>query len=257
LRAASPAARASILGTSGTALGAEENNQKQREPEASKTGRWNSPDSFDVASGKRISPPVGTIEMPQRVWQTAAERAAAMPALRTEIRGRPTGRRLVLCLAVIVSACAYHQGQGSATTASPPMQSTGQSTGVSIAAMSGSSGRSSAPVTCDTIDRFSRASFMAADQNHDGVIDEAEFAADAAAAFAAADKDHSYRLTAADFPNAPPDRFQLLNTSHSGYVTFNQLMQTKMAEFHQADTNGDGALTLDEVIQFNRRQAGC
>jgi hypothetical protein len=157
---------------------------------------------------------------------------------------------LALSLAAIVSACAYHQGQGTATTA-PPTQS------VSIAAMSGSSGQSGGPVTCEMIDRFSRISFMAADQNHDGVIDEAEFAADAAAAFAAADKNHSYRLTASDFPNAPPGRFQLLNTSHSGYVTFNELMKTKMAEFHQADTNGDGTLSLDEVIQFNRRQAGC
>jgi hypothetical protein len=192
----------------------------------------------------------GLIEMPQRVWLIAAERPATKPTHQAEIFRLPTCRGLALCLAIVVAACAYHQDEGTATTGSPT-----QST--SVAATSGSSGQSAAPATCDMIDRFSRTSFMAADQNHDGVVDEAEFAADAAAAFAAADKNHSYRLTQSDFPNAPPGRFELLNTSHSGYLTFNELMQTKMAEFHQADTNGDGALSLDEVIQFNRRQAGC
>jgi Ca2+-binding EF-hand superfamily protein len=116
---------------------------------------------------------------------------------------------------------------------------------------------SSANPACENLMQFSRITFAAADQNRDGVIDEAEFASDVAAAFAGQDANHDEKLTQSELAGAPPGTFERLNTSHTGALTFKEVRQAKLAEFQRADTNGDGVLSWSEVEQYNARQGGC
>lgn len=153
-----------------------------------------------------------------------------------------TCRGLAVCLVVAVSACA---SSGDERAASPTTTATPTS------ALSAEQSR------CDALARFSRMTFIAADRNHDGVIDEAEYVGDAAAAFAGEDVNRDYKLSRSELPDAPSGSFDRLNASHSGALTFDELMQAKMAEFQRADTNGDGVLSIDEVMRFNAQQGGC
>jgi hypothetical protein len=146
-------------------------------------------------------------------------------------------RGLAICLAAVVSACAATGGDRETATATPT-----QSSNVS---------------GCEAVARFSRISFIAADRNNDGVIDEAEFASDVAAAFAGEDKDLDGQLTRAELPDAPSGSFERVTASRGGAVTFKELMAAKMAEFERADTNNDGVLSIVEVARFNARQEGC
>ena len=145
---------------------------------------------------------------------------------------------LAVCLVVAVSACASREDERAAATPPAPSQSAEQS-------------------VCKTIARFRRITFMAADRNHDGVVDEAEYVGDVAAAFAGEDVNRNYQLTRSELPEAPSGTFERINTSHTGALTFNELMQAKMEEFQRADLNKDGVLTLQEVTRFNAQQGGC
>src|SRR5690349_12849024 len=125
-------------------------------------------------------------------------------------------RSLAVCVLAAASACS---SSGDQRAASPTAAATPVSTQQSA---------------CDAIVRFSRITFIAADRNHDGVIDEAEYVGDVAAAFAGEDVNRNYQLTRSELPEAPSGTFERLNTSHSGALTFNELMQAKMAEFQRA-----------------------
>ena len=153
-----------------------------------------------------------------------------------------TRRGLAVCLVVAVSACASSRDE---RAASPTTMAT---------LMSAQSAEQS---DCGALSRFSRMTFIAADRNHDGVIDEAEYAGDVVAAFAGEDANLDNQLSRSELPDAPSGTFDRLNSSHSGALTVKELMQAKMAEFQRADTNGDGVLSIDEVTRFNAQQGGC
>ena len=146
-------------------------------------------------------------------------------------------RGIVVCITVGVCACADQEQRTEVAQAAPTQYS-------------GSS-------VCETVSTFSKASFVAADRNNDGVIDEAEFVADAAGAFAGQDHDGDYQLTRAELPTAPAGSFETRDSDRSGTLTFPELMRTKAADFQRADINGDGVLSEIEVAQFNARQGGC
>jgi hypothetical protein len=156
---------------------------------------------------------------------------------------------LAVSLVAVASACTSERNEWSGA----PQTSAG-SAGAYEAGAYGSAPGSSG---CEIIKRFSKVSFIAADRNHDGVVDEAEYAGDAAAAFAGEDSNLDSQLTQNELPGAPAGSFQRINVSHNGAVTFKEVMQMKLSEFQSADTNGDGVLTLAEVTQFNMRQGGC
>jgi hypothetical protein len=148
-----------------------------------------------------------------------------------------TCRVLAICLAAVTSACASGGSEREAASGAPTQASSASG--------------------CETVARFSRISFVAADRNNDGVINEAEFAADAAAAFAGEDKDHDGRLTRAELPGAPSGAVERVSATNSDVITFKDLMAAKMAQFDRADTNKDGVLSIVEVTQFNERQGVC
>jgi hypothetical protein len=148
-----------------------------------------------------------------------------------------TGRGFVVCLAITASACASSEAE---RTAAAPA-------GSQTAALS----------PCDSIARFTRISFIAADRNNDGVVDEAEYASDAAGAFAGEDRNHDYQLSRSELPDAPPGTFDRIDSDRSGTISFKELMQMKLDEFQRADTNKDGVLSVVEVTRFNAGQGGC
>lgn len=149
---------------------------------------------------------------------------------------------LVLCFVALASAC-VDSGNEPRTAAA----ATAQPDAASARAAS----------DCRAIARFSRISFIAADLNGDGVIDEAEFASDIAAAFAGEDKDLDRCLTRAELPDAPSGAFERINPHDGSSFTFRELMAAKLVEFDRADANRDGVLSIGEVSRFNARQDGC
>src|SRR5262249_2895616 len=87
---------------------------------------------------------------------------------------------LALSLVAVASACTPERDQWSGAP-----QTSAASGGAS--GIPGAYGATPGASGCEVIKQFSRMSFLAADRNHDGVVDEAEYAGDAAAAFAGED----------------------------------------------------------------------
>jgi Ca2+-binding EF-hand superfamily protein len=109
---------------------------------------------------------------------------------------------------------------------------------------------------CEILSVFSRTSFIAADQNGDGVVSEAEFASDVAAAFAGQDRNMDGSLRRAELPDAPSGAFERIDRDRNGALSFRELMLQKLAEFERADANKDGVLAIEEVMRFNVVQHG-
>lgn len=113
-------------------------------------------------------------------------------------------------------------------------------------------------VSCVSLERFGQVTFAAADNNNDGVIDEAEFAGDIAAGFAALDSNHDGWLDPSDLPEVSRDVFVQLDVDRDGRLSFAEVMRQKMVQFRRADTNQDGFLTVEETLRFNAAQSsGC
>ena len=148
----------------------------------------------------------------------------------------PAHRILAIPVVVLVSACASGgEERSGAPAATAPSQS----------------------AACSSLAQFSRATLIAADTNGDGVIDEAEFARDAAAAYSGEDRNRDYRLTRSELPEAPSGAFERMDSNRDGALSFAEVRRAKLAEFEQADTNKDGVLSLDEVTRFNAQHGGC
>ncbi len=145
-------------------------------------------------------------------------------------------KALTVSLAILISACASGGDEHVAAPAATPA--------------------SVQSPACVTLMQFSRTTFTAADQNRDGVIDEAEFASDVAAAFAGEDRNRDYQLARAELSEAPSGTFERIDSDRSGSLSFKELMQAKLQEFQRADANGDGVLSISEVMRFNAAQHG-
>lgn len=93
-----------------------------------------------------------------------------------------------------------------------------------------------------------RAAFAAADTNGDGVIDEAEFAADAIKAFVHHTPDGDEVILIEDLPPELHAHAAEVDANGDGQLSFEEVRAFKLRQFHALDTNNDHVLTLDEVL---------
>ena len=103
---------------------------------------------------------------------------------------------------------------------------------------------------------YEKIAFEAADTNGDNVVDEGEFARDAAAAFSGLDRDHDGKLSAEELGSPDPSTFARIDTNGDGFLTFTEVMTYKMKAFRAADKNNDGALSFDEMVGAVKAEVG-
>lgn len=98
--------------------------------------------------------------------------------------------------------------------------------------------------------RTGELSFLAADTNGDGLIDEAELTADQAKRFRQLDADRNGLLSPGELSEHDPAAFTALDTNGDGQLSFSEVMAGKLSDFARADGSGDGRLSYDEVVKF-------
>ncbi len=101
---------------------------------------------------------------------------------------------------------------------------------------------------------YEHVAFDAADTNGDSLVDEAEFARDAAAGFAGLDRNHDGKLTPAELGPHDPKQFSRVDANNDGVLKFPEVMTFKMKAFKAADKNGDGALSFEEMVESVKAQ---
>jgi Ca2+-binding EF-hand superfamily protein len=111
-----------------------------------------------------------------------------------------------------------------------------------------------APVTGEMPWASDRFAFDIADSDGDGRINEAEFAADAAAGFAGLDRDGSGTLTSEELGPHDPALFNKVDVNGDGVLTFEEVMNHKMRAFRAGDGDGDGGLSFDEMVDIVQRE---
>ncbi len=102
--------------------------------------------------------------------------------------------------------------------------------------------------TLQVTDQLQRAVFHAADLNGDGVIDEAELAADAVAAFVGVDATGDTGRTLDELVGVSPEAFASVDANADGRIDLEELRLAKLAAFNTADRDQDGTLSLDELL---------
>lgn len=102
--------------------------------------------------------------------------------------------------------------------------------------------------TLQVTDQLQRAAFSAADLNRDGVIDEAELAADAVAAFVNLNTTGDNGRTIDELVGVTPEQFAAIDANADGRIDLEELRLSKLAAFNAADRDQDGALTIDELL---------
>jgi hypothetical protein len=104
---------------------------------------------------------------------------------------------------------------------------------------------------------YVREAFDAADTNGDGVIDEAEYAADAVSAFAGLDGNGDRILEPGEFDGTvDATLFDQIDGDGDGALSFDEVKAYKMDQFEEADRNGDAALSFDEALEFQAAGGG-
>lgn len=98
-------------------------------------------------------------------------------------------------------------------------------------------------------DQLERAAFRAADRNGDGVIDEAELAADATAAFLTLDRNGDGVLERDELVGADTRAFARVDSDGDGRITYDELRLAKLAAFNTADRTQNGQLTMAELLE--------
>jgi len=106
----------------------------------------------------------------------------------------------------------------------------------------------------DDVEKASKISFYHADQNKDGMVDEAEYAADAIAAFTIVDSDNDHKLEAHELKGADAEMIQRIDKNGDQVLDFKEVMANKMALYKEIDEDSDGVLSIDEVIEYNESQ---
>ena len=96
-------------------------------------------------------------------------------------------------------------------------------------------------------------SFLAADANGDGVVDEAELASDQAKRFAQLDADADGSLSPAELAEHDAASFAAVDRDRDGKLSFEEVMAAKMTDFTGADADRDGRLSYEEVAGFEAR----
>ena len=96
--------------------------------------------------------------------------------------------------------------------------------------------------------------FMAADTNGDGLVDEAELAADQAARFKQLAANGDGALTPDELEAHATAVFVEVDANGDGRLTFIEVMNAKMQDFTRADSNGDERVSWDELVVFEGKQ---
>lgn len=97
----------------------------------------------------------------------------------------------------------------------------------------------------------SELAFELADQDGDGVINEAETASDTAAGFAGLDTDGDQYLKADELEAHDPEAFIRIDVDGDGRLSFKEVMNNKLKVIDEADANGDGVLSKEEVVNYD------
>ena len=108
--------------------------------------------------------------------------------------------------------------------------------------------------TADSASRTNELSFLAADTNGDGLVDEAELGADQAKRFADLDADGDGFITAAELDAPDRAQFSAIDQNGDGKLSFVEVMAAKMDDFGAADGNGDHRVSYEEVVAFEGKQ---
>lgn len=96
-----------------------------------------------------------------------------------------------------------------------------------------------------------REAFVAADSNGDGVIDEAEFAADTIKAFRGLDGNRDGVLSRNEVTGHEQGQFDRIDANKDGTLTLIEVQRQRLADFSAMDKNGDGAISVEEAIAFS------
>jgi len=97
-------------------------------------------------------------------------------------------------------------------------------------------------------------SFLAADTNGDGLVDEAELAADQAKRFKQLDASGDGFLTPDELDAHTAAMFAAIDRNGDGKLSFIEVMTAKMNDFKRADVNGDGRVSYQEIVVFEGKQ---
>ena len=108
--------------------------------------------------------------------------------------------------------------------------------------------------TVEPSNRTDEMSFMAADTNGDGLVDEAELAADQAKRFKRLDANGDGFLTPDELETHEAIAFAAIDASKDDKISFAEAMSAKMSAFARADTNHDGRISWEEIVVFEGQQ---
>jgi Ca2+-binding EF-hand superfamily protein len=97
----------------------------------------------------------------------------------------------------------------------------------------------------------SELAFELADQDGDGVINEAELASDTAAGFAGLDANGDESLEGNELKPHDPADFDRVDADGDGRLSFREVMTNKLKVLDEADANGDGVLSKEEVVKYD------
>lgn len=110
----------------------------------------------------------------------------------------------------------------------------------------------SLPASAQQLDEATiRAAFAAADANHDGVVDEAEFAADTIKAFHGLDANRDGSLDRNEVTGHQQGQFDQVDKNKDGKLSMAEVRQQRLTDFAKMDKNGDGAISVDEALAFS------
>jgi len=93
--------------------------------------------------------------------------------------------------------------------------------------------------------------FELADQDGDGVVDEAELASDTAAGFSGLDLNGDEHLERTELESHDPADFNRVDTNGDGRLSFREVMTIKLKVLDETDANGDGVLSKEEVVKYD------
>lgn len=102
--------------------------------------------------------------------------------------------------------------------------------------------------------QFSQATFEAADQNQDKLIDETEFISDVVTGFVALDTDKDRQIHKDELAPHNPEVFSESDVNADGYLSLQEVIDSKLNDFNKVDANEDGVLSLDEVMRHDASQ---
>ncbi len=102
-------------------------------------------------------------------------------------------------------------------------------------------------------EQLERAAFRAADLDGDGLLDEAELAADVVAAFIALDRNGDGVLTPDELVGVSAAAFARIDIDASGTIELEELRLRKLNDFAGADRDLDGRVSMAEMLFRPRR----